>query len=247
MPSPAHSYWRTDRPAEGFYSTALPTDPDRTVRTFLPDGYEPRYPYPLLVLFHGAGGNEEQVLRLAPKMSRRNFVAMSLRGPTVLGTGDDGRPACSWDSADSDVDDYLIQAVEQTRRTYHIHSERVYLVGVHEGAAAAYRAAFTLGSRVGGVVALNGAIPRPTPGSPLFRYDAVRKLRVMIGHGIANSVLPYSSAERDHRLLYAAGANVKLTGYPTTHKLHADMLRDVNRWVIGHVNTPSDAMVLETR
>ena len=241
------SYWRTDRPAEGFYNTALPAHPAVAVRTFLPEGYEPRYPYPLLVLFHGQGGNEEQVLRLAPRLSRRNFIAVSLRGPERLGTRSDGSPACGWADDTGTVDDYLLDAVEQTRRTYHIHSERVYLVGVNDGAEAAYRAAFAMAGRVAGVVSLNGSLPKAAPGRPLFALDTVRRLRVLIGHGIANSVVPFSVAERDRRLLYTAGADVKLTSYPATQKLHPDMLRDVNRWVIGHVNAAHDTMVLQER
>jgi phospholipase/carboxylesterase len=241
-----HSIWRTDRPAEGFYTAEVAADAaPQTVRTFLPEGYEPRYPYPLLVLFHGHGGNEEQVLRLAPRMSRRNFVAISLRGPETVGTRGDAKPGYGWgtdgDAADR-VADYLTRAVEQTRRTYHIHSERVYLVGVCEGAAAAYRAAFQLADWVAGVAALNGAVPRPN-GSPLFRYDQVRRLRVMIGHGIANAVVPFSTAEQNERLFWAAGADARLTAYPTTHKLHPDMLTDVNKWVIGHVNAQHDLYV----
>ncbi len=242
-----HSYWRADRPAEGFYTTELPAEPAaQTVRTFLPDGYEPRYPYPLLVLFHPHGGNEETVLRLAPRLSRRNFVAISLRGPEQLGTRADGRPACGWgDDGDADrLSDYLVRAVEQTMRTYHIHSERIYLVGVCEGSSAAYRTAFTLGERVAGVAALNGVLPRPTAGMPLFRLADVRHLRVLIAHGIANAVVPHSTAVQNQRLLYAAGADVRLKSYPTTHRLHSDMLRDLNRWVIGHVNAQHDLLVL---
>ena len=43
------NYWRTDRPAEG--PRTQPLSPGLPVRTFLPDPYEPRYPYPLVVLF----------------------------------------------------------------------------------------------------------------------------------------------------------------------------------------------------
>src|SRR5262245_63559511 len=82
------------RPKEGFYTSELaaPAAPrPLPVRTFLPTGYEPRYPYPLLVFFHGHGGNEEQILRLAPRLSRRNYVSIGLRGPVQLGTRRDGR------------------------------------------------------------------------------------------------------------------------------------------------------------
>jgi hypothetical protein len=37
-------------------------------------------------------------------------------------------------------------------------------------------------------------------------------------------------------LLYSAGMAVEMHTYPATHKLHPDMLRDINRWVIGHCN-----------
>ena len=227
------SYWRTDRPPEGFYSDALPAAPDRPVRMFLPTGYEPRYPYPLLVLFHPHGSTEERVLRMLPKASRRNFLGVSVRGTEAVERAD-GKPGFGWSADPDELADDVVRAVELTRRSYHIHSERVYLVGVQDGAAAAYRAAFALGSRVAGVVALNGVNP-PTAGRPLFRLDRVRELRVMIAHGADNRQVPLATATVDQARFYAAGTDVTLASYPTDHRAHAHMLRDLNRWVIGHV------------
>src|SRR5437763_1703603 len=129
---------QTLKPKEGFYTSelhtseehanALPSPRPLPVRTFLPTGYEPRYAYPLLVFFHGQGGNEEQILRLAPRLSRRNYISIGLRGPIALGSHVGGSRSFSWgDSAvGSMVEDYLIRAVEQTRLNYHVHSERIY-------------------------------------------------------------------------------------------------------------------------
>jgi phospholipase/carboxylesterase len=117
--------WRFVRPAEGFYTSQVEAPAGLPVRTFLPTGYEPNYPYPLLVFFHGHGGNEEQVLRLAPRVSRRNYIAIGLRGPELVGTRHDGRGSYSWGAdgqAGALVEDYLVRAVEQTRRSYHVHS-----------------------------------------------------------------------------------------------------------------------------
>ncbi len=229
MPDLTNALWRTDRPAEGFYTTELPALPDRPVRTFLPTDYQPGYPYPLVVAFHAAGGSEESGARLLPRISRRNYIGLSLRGPHAAGRG------FGWADADPDALHHdLLAAVEQTRRTYHVHSERVFLLGVGDGAMAAYRVGLRMADRVAGVVALNGLMPKPN-GKPLFSLGAVRGLPVFIGHGVANPVIPYATAERDFRLLYAAGTDVKLTGYPTAQKLHAHMLRDVNRWVMGGV------------
>src|SRR5262249_61460484 len=82
---------RTYKPAEGFYTSEVRAPRPLPVRTFLPTGYEPRYPYPLLVFFHGHGGNEEQIMRLAPRLSRRNYISIGLRGPVSLGQRRHGR------------------------------------------------------------------------------------------------------------------------------------------------------------
>src|SRR5262245_50679472 len=108
--------WRTRRPAEGFYPSEVQAPHRLPLLTFLPTGYEPNYPYPLLVFFHGHGGSEEQVLQLAPRLSRRNYVAIALRGPDLLGPRPDGRPGYGWGGDgqyDTLIEDYVFRAVEQ--------------------------------------------------------------------------------------------------------------------------------------
>src|SRR5262245_61775120 len=157
MPHPDLS-WRTYRPAEGFYTSELHAPRRLPVRTFLPTGYEPNYAYPLLVFFHGHGSSEEQVLRLAPRLSRRNYICIGLRGTETVGQRADGRMAYSWGSdgaGDTLVEDYVLRAVEQARRCYHIHTERIYLAGFREGATLAYRLGLVYPEKFAGVIALN--------------------------------------------------------------------------------------------
>ena len=88
--------WRTHRPSEGFYTSEVHLERPWPIRTFLPTGYEPNYPYPLLVFFHGHGSNEERILRLAPRLSRRNYICIAPRGPHVLVPRTDGQVSYSW-------------------------------------------------------------------------------------------------------------------------------------------------------
>jgi phospholipase/carboxylesterase len=229
--------WRTLRHAEGFYTSEVQAPDRQPVRTFLPTGYEPRYAYPLLVFFHGHGSCDEQVLRLAPRLSRRNYICISLRGPQSLGPRADGRVGYTWGSdgqCDAQMEDYVLRAIEQTRRNYHVHSERIYLAGFCEGATLAYRLALTFPEKFGGVISLNGTMPRR--GGPLLRLPECRPLRVLIGHGIANAVVPLALARQDYRLLYTAGLDVHMHTYPATHRLHPDMLRDIDHWIIDAIS-----------
>lgn len=243
---PDTNYWRADHPT-GACMTAAPVDPHVPIRTLLPEHYESRYAYPLLVVFHGHGSNEDQVLRLAPRLSAQNFVFIGLRGLVGLQPKADGKLSCGWNHPEASelLPEYVRLAVELTRRTYHVHSERIYLAGVNEGCAAAFQAAFALAGKVAGVVALNGAMPRPTPGTPLFRMQDARKLRVFMGHGAANMNHTRAQAIRDYRLLYTAGADVHFHSYPTANKIHSDMLKDVNRWIIGNVNAEYESYQLK--
>ena len=68
-------------------------------------------------------------------------------------------------------------------------------------------------------------------------------LRVLIGHGIANSRVPLGLARSDYRLFYTAGLAVKMHTYLTTHRLHPHMFRDVNRWIMRNVNAQTDELV----
>src|SRR6516225_6866884 len=117
------------RPPEGFYTSEVVGSRSWPLRTFLPTGYEPNYPYPLLVFLHGEGGSEETVLKLAPRLSRRNFICIGLRG--LLPLPDTTSPAYSWgDEGQQDqVEEYILRSIEATRRRYHVHSERIYLAG----------------------------------------------------------------------------------------------------------------------
>ncbi len=67
--------------------------------TFIPRRYEPNYAYPLLVMLHGRGGDEHQLIRHLPELSWRNYVGLGLRAPepVVRKTGAPG--GYSWGSA----------------------------------------------------------------------------------------------------------------------------------------------------
>ncbi|MGF1582958.1 MAG: alpha/beta hydrolase [Gemmataceae bacterium] len=221
------------RLSEGFYTSAVDVPECLPVRTFLPTGYEPGYAYPLLVFFHGHGSDEEHILRLAPRLSRRNFICVGLRGTRPVDIHREGRLGYSWgsvDGYDAQLEDYVLKAVEHTAENYHIHPDRIYLAGVCEGATQAYRLGLMFPDTFSGIISLNGSLPRYQ--RPLLRLPTIRDLHIFVGHGIANAIVPISLAKQDYHLLYTAGVDVTYKEYATNHRLHHEMLKDLNRWII---------------
>jgi phospholipase/carboxylesterase len=230
---------------------------------FIPQRYEPNYPYPLLVVFHARGGDEQHMVRSMPALSWRNYVGLSLRGPEEVVKR--GRPeGFGWGPAfvrpdrrvpqptapiseaeivrrrllesTSDAIDVLeegvFSAIRQTRRTLHVHSERIYLVGIGEGAAVAYRLGLSYPERFAGVVAINGWIPGGF--RPLGRLKECRDLRILVVHGEWNARVPVRSTRRDVASLRAGGLRVAFQSYPCAHRLTSPMLADVDTWLINH-------------
>jgi len=189
------------------------SQPSYLVETrFVPRQYEPNYAYPLLVLLHARGGDEDQLVRAMPALSWRNYVGLGLRGPEPVikrdrlagfGWGRDFelhdrlrtrpkpvRPAAEivrqalFDPEPDDFDrleEGVFTAIRKTRSLLHIHSERIFLVGCGEGAAAAYRFGLSYPERFAGVVAVNGWLPHGF--LPLGRMKACRDLPILVVHG----------------------------------------------------------------
>src|SRR5262245_20112579 len=84
------------RPSEGFYASEVDSPRRLPVLTSLPTGFEPNYAYPLLVFFHGRGESEQQIVQLAPQVSRRNYICIALRGPQKTIRRDDGKVGFNW-------------------------------------------------------------------------------------------------------------------------------------------------------
>jgi phospholipase/carboxylesterase len=230
---------------------------------FIPQRYEPNYPYPLLALFHSRGGDEQQMVRSMPALSWRNYVGLSLRGPEpVIRRGRPegfswgsafarpdrmaapSVPALSeaeivrrrlWDSSPDPIDtleEGIFSSIRQTRRALHVHSERIFLVGIGEGAAVAYRLGLSYPERFAGVVAINGWLPGGF--RPLGRLKACRDLRILVVHGEWNAKVPVRSTRRDVAMLRAGGLQVAFQSYPCAHRITSPMLSDVDTWLINH-------------
>lgn len=222
------------RVEEGYYKSVVETNKAHRLLTFLPTGFVSTYEYPLIVFLHREGNNEQQIKKLMPRLSRRNYICTGLRG-TVPMYREDGRLGYGWNSEaglTTELEDYVMAAIDDSYDRLPVHANRIILAGVGEGAAQAYRLAFSFPDKFAGVIALNSKLPK---NGPLWRLSQTRKIPVFIGHGETNHAIPVGLAKQDHRLLYTAGMDVTFRSYETSERLHPAMMRDIDRWIMKKV------------
>ncbi len=124
-----------------------------------PRGYEPNYAYPLVVWFHDAGGNEAEMASWIREISQRNYVGLGLRGPLP----DDGllperRRWSSGVTLVSWLETDLTFALQQLRRKFNIHSERICVAGYGQGGTIALRMMLRRPEWFGAAISLNGPL-----------------------------------------------------------------------------------------
>ncbi|MEW4569877.1 esterase [Tautonia sp. JC769] len=229
--------------------------------TFIPHRYEPNYAYPLLVLLHGRGGDEQQLVDAMPTMSWRNYVGLGLRGPeSVHRAGkhvgyDWGasfrhprrKPGPHWEEIDPDAmlprfmthgsaDSF--DAIEDTLFSAVCRTMRA--LHVHS------ERIFLVGSGEGAAVAFRLGLTHPERFAgvvalngwiprgfrPLARWEASRSLPILSLHGLWNARAPIGDAIRDDQLLRNAGLPLTSRVYNAARTITPAMLSDVDSWLI---------------
>jgi phospholipase/carboxylesterase len=221
----------------GLFTTSVH---DTVHAMFVPQEYERGYGYPLIVWLHGPGSDERQLRRIMPEVSLRNFVAIAPRGTLLQSDAAEQAEVYGWRHADEqlqDAEQRVFDCIELASRRFHIGPRRIFLAGFDSGGTMALRIGLNNPCRFAGVLSLGGAFP--TSRAPLCRLPEARQLPVFLAAGRRSAIYGETDVCADLRLLHTAGLSITLRLYPHGHELTAQMLADMNRWIMGQVLSPS--------
>ena len=192
-------------------------------------------PYPALVLLHGVGSNEGDMMSLAPFVDPRLWV-VAARAPFPRRYG-----GYSWFDYEAEgpglggpsieeslvvLGRFLAEAVDR----YSLDTERLYLGGFSQGAA--MTGAFTLlePGRIAGAVMASGFLP-PDARPSRYRGQDLAGTPIFQAHGTYDNVVPMHFAHQTRDYLATTAADLTYREYPMGHEVTADELSDLAGWI----------------
>jgi phospholipase/carboxylesterase len=199
---------------------------------------------PVLVLLHGVGGNETNLIPLANSFDDR-FHVLSARGPIHLGPNAFGwfevrftpDPVINADQAEASRQ-RLIALLEEAINRYDLEPSRVYLAGFSQGAIIGASVALTRPDLVAGLVMMSGRIlPEIKP--LLADAAALETLNVLVAHGTHDGKLPIRHGHTSRDLLSSLGVNLTYREYNMGHEIGQDEIQDIAQWLHEDLETPS--------
>src|SRR3954464_11074023 len=93
---------------------------------FAPQHYEANYAYPVVVWLHSDGGDERQLLRVMPHISKRNYVAVGVRASMLC----EGRGGYAWKQSPGNIlaaENRVQEAIAAAVGKFNINRDHIFL------------------------------------------------------------------------------------------------------------------------
>src|SRR5215510_10222327 len=184
---------------------------------------------PMLVLLHGFGANEQDLLPMAARLDPRLAVA-SLRGPYQIRPG-----SYSWVNGNSadELDNarrLVIECIDQVADSMGADRGRVYLTGFSQGAMLTLAIALTEPEKIAGAAVLSGrlaAAVRDNHAAP----ERLRGFPILVTHGMDDQQIPVRSAHDIRQALKPLGVAVDYHEFESGHYISDVNVDVLNQWL----------------
>ena len=197
----------------------------------------PAKPGKLLVLLHGVGSNEANLLELADGVAPDTLVAL-VRGPLTMGPQQFAWFQVAFTPSGPQIDAKaaehsrlaLTKLLQQLQRQHGISPEHSVMAGFSQGGIMSASVGLSAPETLRGFGLLSGRIlPELEP--HIASRERLKHLRAFIGHGTLDSRLPVFWAERSDALLAGLGITPVSRRYPTDHFVSEPMHADFVQWL----------------
>ena len=191
----------------------------------------------ILVMLHGYGSNEKDLIQLASLLDN-DLRSISPRAPLQLAPEMYGWFPLEFTSEGISVDREKARSAKETLLVFlrHIIDEykppegKIWLMGFSQGSVMAYLSALAEPSLFHGIIALSGQFPYH---SSLFNRDPerFRTLPFLVVHGLYDDVLPVSNGRISEAWLKDHLDSLTYREYTMGHEINAETLETIRQWL----------------
>lgn len=192
-----------------------------------------------LVMLHGVGSNERDLLELAPLLSQDRLV-VSMRAPILMGpqayawfhvqfTADG--PVHNWNEAKNSL--IIIEdALRDLSRQTGIPLEKISVFGFSQGAIMTVGLVLTSSLNLENYIASSGrTLPEFAEAARTQPLEDYSLRRVYVTHGTKDSKLPIHLGRNTDKLLSSTALKITYKEYNSEHGIAPDLISDVNNWL----------------
>ena len=184
---------------------------------------------PVLVLLHGTGGDEQDLVSLGQMVSPGSSI-LSLRGKV----SENGMPRFFRRLAEGifDQEDLkfrtaeLADFIEKSRQTYGFENASVVALGYSNGANIAASVLLSRPDIFQGAVLLRAMVPFEPVTLPNLGGT-----KILMLSGLMDNIIPPENSTRLSKMLDEAGADVNFIMKPTGHGLTQSDFSDITKWI----------------
>jgi phospholipase/carboxylesterase len=192
---------------------------------------------PLVIFLHGYGSNEGDLFGIKEFLPAQ-YNYLSVRAPMVMEEGSyqwfrkKGEGAYNGETDDLNASgQLLLDFIAQAAQKYHTEPAKVFLVGFSQGAIMSYEVALRHPEAVGGIAALSGRV-LPVLRSELKPDEKRQSLAIFIGHGTADTRLPFSDGTEANSLLKSVSLEPEFHAYQGVgHSISTEEIQDLGAWL----------------
>jgi phospholipase/carboxylesterase len=192
---------------------------------------------PLLLLLHGIGSNEEDLIGLAPYLDQR-FLIVSARAPNPYGWGGYAWFEIEWLPDRIEIDreqaaasrELIVAFIGEAIAAYGADPARVYLLGFSQGAMMSAWVALSQPNLVAGTVLMSGRIPEEVR-DRIATPEQLAGKPFLVVHGTRDQTLPIANGRASRDLLQGLPVDLTYREYPMAHEVSAESLADVAAWL----------------
>ena len=199
-------------------------------------------PPPLLIVLHGYGSHEHDLIGLAPYLDPR-FQIVSARAPHTMMPGGYDWFELSWTATNVIINHeqaeqsraLLLGFIAEALAAYGGDPARVYLLGFSQGAIMSASVALTEPELIAGSVLMSGRVPaeiRPQ----IAPAERLAGKPFLVVHGTADTVLPIQNGRASRALLAELPVALMYKEYPMAHEVSAQSLADVAAWLTAQLD-----------